>query len=503
MELPVALTNFLDKSLEQIYSFGPVFEPTVILVPSFVNGLVLSMSEAIGFDVETLSYVLGLLLCYPLGVILNSMPYGKTRHLFSFLLGAFLLQFTIGVQWIHQMITSLVVYALFLIVPRNKVQIVVPAFLMIYMTLGHLHRQYINYLGWDLDFTGAQMVLTQKLYMMAYNLHDGALLASGKEDRAAKKCEKYALKDVPGLIEFLGYTFSFSSILAGPAYEFATYRNAVDGSLLYKPDGTPRGKIPSSLMPTLIPFARSLLCMGLFVIMGGMFPLLDPVDPQNNPPVLVQEEFMMNPWWYRYAYMWIALFSVREKYYFAWNNAEGANNIWYAGFEGFDEKGNALGWDNSNNVSIIGFETAPNLSSLSKDWNKKTSAWLARYVYIRTGGNLMAVYSLSAFWHGFYPGYYLFFLSIPILTMVERLAKKKISPYFSKDKWSLYGIVCIIVTSIFVEYMVSAFLILQYEAAIENWKNNYFFGHILSIGFYIILTFLPTPKQPDDKKKTQ
>ena len=56
------------------------------------------------------------------------------------------------------MITSLACYAMFVVVPRNKVQILVPAFVMIYMTLGHLHRQYINYLGWDLDFTGAQMV---------------------------------------------------------------------------------------------------------------------------------------------------------------------------------------------------------------------------------------------------------------------------------------------------------------------------------------------------------
>lgn len=93
------------------------------------------------------------------------------------------------------------------------------------------------------------------------------------------------------------------------------------------------------------------------------------------------------PWYYRYAYKWIALFSIREKYYFAWSNAEGANNIWYAGFEGFDEKGNAKGGGNSNNIDVIGFETAPNLPSLSKGWNKKTSSWLARYVYMRTGGN--------------------------------------------------------------------------------------------------------------------
>jgi len=238
----------------------------------------------------------------------------------------------------------------------------------------------------------------------AWNLHDGDLLAKGSENRAAKKCEKFALKEVPGLIEYLGYCFSFSNILAGPAYEYATYRNAVEGTLLYNEDGSPKGKIPSNVMPTLIPFLKSLVCMGLFVVMGGMFPLLDPIDPQGNPPVLVQEYFLEKPWLYRYAYMWIALFAVREKYYFAWTNAEGANNIWYAGFEGFDDKGNPKGWGNSNNVSIVDFETAPSLSSLSRDWNKKTSAWLTKYVYIRTNGNLMAVYGLSAFWHGFYPG---------------------------------------------------------------------------------------------------
>lgn len=229
-------------------------------------------------------------------------------------------------------------------------------------------------------------------------------MARGKEDRAAKKCEKYALKDVPDIIEYLGYTFCFANILAGPAFEFSTYRDACNGSLLYTSDGKPRGNIPSVVWPTLIPFLKSLVCMGIFVVGGGMFPLLDPADPQKNPPILVQEEFLKNSWLYRYGYMWVALAAIRQKYYFAWSNAEGANNIWYAGFEGFDDKGEPKGWENSNNVDIIGFETAPNLSTLSKDWNKKTSAWLTKYVYIRTGGNLMAVYGLSAFWHGFYPG---------------------------------------------------------------------------------------------------
>ena len=371
-----------------------------LAVPSFVETYVQQLSDAIGFDVETLNYTLGLFLCYPLGMIMNMIPYGFMRHAFSFLLGAFLLQFTLGVQWIHQLITSVVAYAMFLLLPRKTCTYLVPLFVMMYCVLGHLHRQYINYLGWDLDFTGCQMVLTQKLYMMAYNLYDGECLAKGKDNRASKKCASFALKELPGFIEYLGYTFCFASVLSGPAFEYTTYCGACDGSLMYDKNGKPKGKIPSNVWPTLRPFLVSLLNLVIFVVVGGSFPLLDPEDPKGNTPVILTTEFLAKPWVYRYLYMWVGLLCVRQKYYFAWMNAEGANNVWYAGFEGFDEKGEAKGWENSSNADIWAFETAPNVQTLSKEWNKKTSLWLTKYVYIRTNGSLLAVYAMSAFWHG-------------------------------------------------------------------------------------------------------
>lgn len=453
------------------------------------------LADAVGFDVETIEYLLGLFLCYPLGLIMQALPYGQLRHLFSFLLGVFLLQFTLGVQWIHHLITSLVAYAMFAFLPRTVSRFAVPALVMVYLTLGHLHRQYVNYLGWDLDFTSAQMVLTQKLYMMAYNLYDGQVNALGKETRASKKCANFALEKLPNLVEFLGYTFCFSSVLAGPAFEYTIYAAACNGSLLYTPDGKPKGKIPSNILPTLIPLLKSLVCMVVYVVLHGAFPLLDPVDPQRNTPTLLKLEFLAKPWIQRYAYMWIGLFAIRQKYYFGWQNAEGANNIWYAGFEGFNENGDPIGWDNSSNLDILKFELAPNVQTLSREWNKKTSLWLSRYVYIRTNGSLAAVYSLSAFWHGFYPGYYLFFLSVPLMTACERLGKKKISPRFSSDPWSLYGVSCILATSFVVEYMVSAFQMLALEWSWNVWKSHYFFGHIGCILFYLVVSQIPSPKK--------
>ena len=170
-------------------------------VPAFVKEGVESLSQTTGQDVETLEYLLGMLLCYPLGMIMLSLPHGKLKHLFSFILGAFLLQFTIGIQWIHQLISSLVAYAIFLIFPAKTAKTLVPVFAMVYITAGHLHRQYINYLGWDMDFTGPQMVLTMKLYSLAYNLYDGELIQKGKADRAAQKCASTAVTSLPGIIE--------------------------------------------------------------------------------------------------------------------------------------------------------------------------------------------------------------------------------------------------------------------------------------------------------------
>jgi hypothetical protein len=465
-------------------------------VPDVLTSKIGDVAEMVGMDVETVSYVLGMFMCYPLGAIMVAIPYGTLRHLFSFLLGAFLLQFTLGSQWIHQLLSSLIAYAMILVIPRKTLKLALPVFAMAYMCAGHLHRQYINYLGWDLDFTGCQMVLTQKLYMIGFNLYDGELLAKGKGDRAAEKCAKYALKDVPGILEFLGYTFCFSNILAGPATEYATYLGAIEGTVFKTPDGKMQ-KPPSNLVPTLWPLVQSLFFMGCFLVVGGNFPMLDPADPQNSTPAIITEEFLKNPWPFRVFYCWCGLLGVRSKYYFGWKNAQGACNIWYSGFEGFDEKGEPMGWSISDNSDVLGFEFPPDIQTMTRKWNKKTSDWLNRYVYIRTGGNLVAVYLTSAFWHGFYPGYYFFFLSVPLLTFCDRFAKKKISPMFGKSQFTVYGIFGTFVTVLATNYMVLPFVLLAGSWGYDAWKSHYFAGHIGGIIMYVVLSAMPTPKSKD------
>lgn len=47
---------------------------------------------------------------------------------------------------------------------------------------------------------------------------------------------KYALRTVPNVLEFYGYIYCFSSILAGPAFEYTEYHNATSGKAFEKVD---------------------------------------------------------------------------------------------------------------------------------------------------------------------------------------------------------------------------------------------------------------------------
>lgn len=496
MDLPQPLVDAIDGALEFVYGLGPLAEKSCFLVPDVVFEKMSELAVTTGQDSETLNYVMGLFLCYPLGMIMTMIPYGKARHLFSFLLGAFLLQFTIGKQWIHHVITSVFVYVMFTVLPAKAAKFWVPFALMVYMTLGHLHRQYVNYMGWDLDFTGSQMVLTQKLYMLAFNLYDGEQLKKGGGDRATKKCAPFAVNGLPSFVDYMGYCFNFSSLLAGPALEYYSYANACNGSHFVDPKtGKLVRKPPSSFLPSLLPLLTSLFFMAFFVVGGGNVPLLNVEDPQNGVPVVLSEEMLARPFWYRYGYTWIALMFIRGKYYFAWKNAEGANNVWHAGFDGYDaETGKEKGWTNASNMDVVAFETAPNIKTFSAAWNKKTAHWLSHYVYMRTGGSLTATYGMSAFWHGFYPGYYMFFLSIPIPTACERIGRKKISSRMSPGSWTLYDVACRIATSICIQNMIVPFQLLSWESGFAYYKSQYFFAHVGCLLFYVVVSAFPDRK---------
>jgi lysophospholipid acyltransferase len=124
------------------------------------------------------------------------------------------------------------------------------------------------------------------------------------------------------------------------------------------------------------------------------------------------------------------------KYYGIWKMAEGACILSGIGFNGYKSDG-SLRWDRVTNVSPWTLETSQNNKELLEAWNQNTNKWLRNYLYLRVAArgkkpgfkSSMATFGTSALWHGFFPGYYLTFISAGF---VQTCGKCTTSPNFSK-----------------------------------------------------------------------
>jgi len=117
-------------------------------------------------------------------------------------------------------------------------------------------------------------------------------------------------------------------------------------------------------------------------------------------------------------------------------------------------------------------------------WNKTTQVWLRRTAYDRNRKyKLLLTYTLSALWHGFYPGYYVTFLGGAFFTLAARNVRRYIRPMFqtSKELAFIYDVMTYITTRIIMAYLVFPFVLLEFNASLVVFSQLYFFGHIAGL----------------------
>ena len=414
------------------------------------------IATALNTDEDTARFLVGILLTFPMGYLMSFIPFGVSKHTFAAVGGLYMLRMTIGDQWFHVPITTILSYLMLWKLPRDVSRYVVPLFAMTYCSYAHIMRQFYN-----VDFSCPQMMLTVKLYTISWNLWDGHCIQQKRElSRATQKNSKVSLADLPSFLVFSGYCLNFATVLVGPAYEFHYYKNVCDGNYVL-PYYNKFGHFPSRWKPVLFPLAISVCCAVYHGLLVGKYSVL------NNPNLS--------------AFGYVIAFSVfKSKFYFVWKYIESSHNLWFGGFDG-------RRWSISSNVDIVAIETAPNLSTFTRQWNAKTSHWLNRYVYQRHGGNPAIAYVVAAIWHGFYPGYYLTYATTVMGTICERIARKRLTPKFGHYWWYTRG--CMIVIHCCGIYGTTAFVLRDFAPSFALWQSQYFIGHILMIVFYIIVRF--------------
>lgn len=92
--------------------------------------------------------------------------------------------------------------------------------------------------------------------------------------------------------------------------------------------------------------------------------------------------------------------------------------------------------------------------------------------------------SVSAFWHGVHPGYYLTFLAVPFYLAAEDLLlaalERRRGVKLSADR-GIWWWTCWFVRGRAFEYMGIGFHFLGFHETIRYWNGLYFAGHIIIV----------------------
>lgn len=293
-----------------------------------------------------------------------------------------------------------------------------------HMSVNHIWRQAADSPE-AVDITGAQMVLVMKLSAFCWNVADGQL----PEDQLSDYQKEHMLKELPSLIDYAGYVLFFPSLFAGPSFDFTDYKQWIDTSMFdvppnidaaKRPPVRKKRKIPRSGGPAAWKAMTGLCWIGLFIGLSGRY----------NPSSLTSQSYMKKGILHRIWIMYMVSFVARLKYYGVWSLTEGSCILAGLGFNGVDPVTGKVSWNRLQNIDPWMVETAQNPRAYLAGWNINTNTWLRNYVYLRVTprgkkpgfrASLMT-FGTSAFWHGFYPGYYLSFV---LASFIQNAAKCK------------------------------------------------------------------------------
>lgn len=407
----------------------------------------------------------------------NSRGWQKLKHVYILLVShLFLLVCFKPIVLVHMYVPIVFTFILVKYFGKRErpttTPILVFGFVIIHLAIHHLVRQIYFYNEYVLDHTTPMMMMAIKLTTFAFDIID--LEATTKNGSGFT------------FLEFLGYSFLFPGLLTGPCISFADYCKFINGRYF---EGLDLSKpIHGRKRHAGKRFLTSMFFLAIYIVARDFFPC----------GVVVQDDFLEKPSWHQWLYIHLSNVGWRAKYYFAWLNAEGAYAIIGLGFQKPTPSSNPH-WNKIQNVRPLKVEFSADPRQIVSDWNITTNLWLRGCVYKRLGIHQhgsegkpgfrvsLATYAVSAFWHGFYPGYYLTFISMALVTFFCRLVYKTFT-------WPLHPILrpLILYVPVFtiINYVTFPFALQTFKESIKFWKNYFFSVHIFLISGIFVLKIL-------------
>ncbi|PAA74826.1 hypothetical protein BOX15_Mlig016791g3 [Macrostomum lignano] len=427
------------------------------------------------------------------------------RYAVSFVVGCLLCLFCFGHQILHVLFQGTVCLLIMLYADRRYARFAACIFAIAYLSACHLMRQFYDYGGYTLDITGPLMISTQRLSTLAFNIHDGIVVKAMEEadrkkktddqteqqesDKSSEKVKpnlterqmQHFVRDFPSLLQYYTYLVHFQGILVGPFVFYVDFRNYMDGTIPMPSDLTKEQR-EHYLRGTsrILVVAKWTLFFALVTLtMQTVFPL----------NFLAEDGFQSYSLISKWFYMTLACFVIRQRYYFAWSLGELSYLSSGCGFTGINKDTGKAEYKTVQNFDFNGVELSTSMKMAIDNWNISTVHWLRECVYERVPSKhaTLAVFIASATWHGFYPGYYLLFISVAFFTTVARLARRHLRPHFQGSETAklAYDVVTGLASLTTLNYGAGAFALLDLYKGLRFWWSMYFIVHVIAGLMYL------------------
>ncbi|KAI0127502.1 MBOAT, membrane-bound O-acyltransferase family-domain-containing protein [Xylariales sp. AK1849] len=476
------------------------------------------LSGAIGASPDELKLIFSFLLSYPLAALLKRVPDTRPDYKNAFIIGCSLF-YLVGLFDLWDGLRTLIyaaggTYALAYFMPTSPYMPWIGFFgLMAHMSVNQLSRQYAADSA-AIDITGAQMVLVMKLSAFCWNVADGTL----PDDQLSDFQKSRRIVNLPSLLDYIGYVLFFPSLMAGPSFDYNEYKGWIDCTMFEVPATADPSKQPPTRKKRRIPRSGT---PAMWKLAGGLLWILAFLNFSKwyDWHTMLTPKFMTYPFLRRVFFMHMVGFTARLKYYGVWSMAEGACVLAGLGYKGVDSATGKVSWDRLQNINPWGVESAQNSRAYLENWNMNTNKWLRYYIYLRvTPRNKkpgfrasLATFGTSAFWHGFYPGYYLTFILASFVQTAAKHFRRNVRPFFLDPvtlsplpRKKYYDIASWFATQATFSFVVNPFVILGFKDSITVWARVYFYA-IITVGISLAFFSSPNPgkKWLHEKQETR
>jgi lysophospholipid acyltransferase len=453
-------------------------------IQTLFTGVLKLFGMVTSIESQNLTYAICIFMAYPLALFYRKFLRSSfLKHCFAIIIGV-LFCTNLFQMWdiAHILLSSTLTLLISMYFPLNwKPDILVFVLCLLQLSFLHIYRMWTYWMSWTVDVTGVMMLLTIKMTSFSFDYVEkrkNSIFA--QQNSSVFSDEKKSNTEHVNILEWFGYIFFFPSLLTGPTSSFDDYVKYVNEPV--DTDAELRQIRKST-------FNRSLYLIVVVLLGLRLFPI----------SFLYNDAFAKYSFLNKLLYAYIAMLVIRCKYYFAWTIAKAS--CLAAG----------LSQEVSTNIKIYEVEFAQNPREVMSNWNICSSNWLKTHIYSRlvksgtsTSIATFCTNMVSAFWHGFYPGYYLTFLMGGLLTEVAKGIRRSVRPYFLNGyTLKIYETVATLCTILFVMYFSIPFQVYGLKESFGAWYNLYFFGHIVMAFGGLLILIVPrkvsTKEFVDDK----